>query len=172
VPKEALDTVRGLYADPADPVFTWIPLRFKEHISHFYSQHLQSTQITRENAWDCYHILLNCFKRLAQEGQLPRELQVQGYIQETLLIASDSGSHRGDEWGYGGLDGETPVLIGSVEVEEGEDDDETSIPIVLEEDTTTDVENSGASRTGSENDDPLVDFSRDEDEDIVDDAFD
>lgn len=80
-------------------MFTWIPPNFEQHALHFYHQG-GSVPITLDNAWACYHYVLDQFRALADGPQLMPELHFQGELQANLLVQSESGSHRGDEWGY------------------------------------------------------------------------
>lgn len=97
--------------------------------------------MVRENAWACYHYMLGQFRALVGNAQLLPELTVQGELQANLLVQSESGSHRGDEWGYdlnlNQQEGQEPYQLGNGLIGE----------VVFE---------------GSENDNPEVDFSGDE----------
>lgn len=96
---EAIDHVRQLYAPPDHPVFQWIPPVFEQHAKNFYAQ-VGGGQIDRSNAWFYYHSILGLFRQLHGGDEVHNELHLQASVQANLRQLSDTGSHRGDAWGY------------------------------------------------------------------------
>lgn len=138
MPEEAIEAVRLLYANPSDQVFSFVPPVFATHAENFYSQ-LGSPAICRDNVWTYYLEILEGFHQLAIAHALMSELTEAGARQIRLLTESDTGSGRGDSWGY------DIELLGEVHEEIGD----------VEDDYCSDHD-------GSDNSDPEVSFSEDE----------
>ncbi|KAG9089634.1 hypothetical protein FRC06_001448 [Ceratobasidium sp. 370] len=139
VPQEAVEHVRALYAPPDHPVFHWIPPQFELHACNFY-QHVGGGTIVRDNAWSYYRAILDSFRQVYSGNVLHRELDSQGDIQSGLLELSDTGSHRGDAWGYDEVLNENVGLIGPVGDEEFQfDDDDTLVVEFSDEETIGNV---------------------------------
>ncbi|KAG9090703.1 hypothetical protein FRC06_000916 [Ceratobasidium sp. 370] len=127
VPPNALEEVRQLYAPPDHPVFQWLPPQFEYHARNFYRQ-VGGEMIVHDNAWQYYHSILDLFRRLCAGQVLQNELHLQGGIQHSLQALSETGSHRGDAWGYD-EEVETGMELLHPVMEEGFhfDDDETPV---------------------------------------------
>lgn len=78
--------------------------------------------ISRSNAWGCYHHILQQFRALAQHGTIPLDILLSGHMQANLLLESDSGARRGDNWGYDNDSSTSMEIIGTVGYEDDEDD--------------------------------------------------
>lgn len=99
VPREAINHVRQLYAPPDDPVFVLLPLEFAGHVQELHRQ-LGGEPIERSNAWLYYQGIVAYFQDY-ELGMLAREqVLYQGQLYRTLLEQSETGSARGDAWGY------------------------------------------------------------------------
>ncbi|KAG8779464.1 hypothetical protein FRC12_024225 [Ceratobasidium sp. 428] len=87
------------FCEPGHPVFQWTPPNFNQLACRFYVE-MGEPMLTRETGWQCYHGLLERFRAWPLTEEIEGEVDFQGQLQADLHVQSESGSHRGDAWGY------------------------------------------------------------------------
>lgn len=88
-----------MYADPSDDVFVLLPLAFADHVQQIYLE-LGGEPIHCDNAWYYYLGIVHRFQDYELGMRAHEQILYQGQLYHMLLDHSETGSVRGDAWGY------------------------------------------------------------------------